>query len=234
MKKLFGFKVTVAAMAMSIAGIAQADLITADLTDFTNGGGFFAQVQLEDTAPNTISISVNIADPINAGLTQGDVLGVWFDVNDASFLPVLNGLFASANFGGVFQNQAPSGIVTGAIADENNVNSVGSMNNNLGGGGNPAPGLNFDIGIALGTQGGPAGFNQTISFDLVFDGIDTSVFLNERVGLRVQSINSPTFASGSSKLLGSTTPPPVSVPAPAPLALIGIGLLGLGLRKKFS
>lgn len=238
MKELFdsglGFKVTLAAMAMSFAGLAQADLITANLSDFTNpaAGSFFAQVEIEDTAPNTVSISVDISDPINVGLSQGDVLGLWFDVNDASILPGLSAAFSAAGFGGVFQNGNPMGIITAAEASENNVGSLGG-NVNLNGG--AGAGLNFDIGIGLGANGGPAGFNQTISFDLVFAGIDTSVFLNERVGLRVQSINSPTFASGSSKLLGSTTPsPPVAVPAPAPLALIGIGLLGLGLRKKFS
>ncbi|MFK7967153.1 MAG: PEP-CTERM sorting domain-containing protein [Burkholderiaceae bacterium] len=230
-RRLSALRYLIAGAVLSVTSLAHADLITADLTDFTNGGGFFAQVELEDTAPNTVAIRIDIADPINAGLTQGDVLGLWLDVNDASFLPILNGLFSSPNFGNVFQNENPAGIVTAALAVENSVNAVGSSNNSLSGGG--GAGLDFDIGIALGAQGSQAGFNQTISFDLVFDGIDTSVFFNERVGMRVQSITSPTFTVGSSRLLGGF-PPPTSVSAPASLALLGVGLLALGLRKRLA
>lgn len=206
---------------LSISAGAHAGSITADLEDFTNGGGFFGTVILEDTAPNTVSVTLDISPPINAGLTQGDILGVWFDVTDVSKLPTL---LAAFNANTLFQNILPAGTIQTAAFSANSVNSVGSSNNNLNGGG--GAGSNFDIGIAVGTQGSAGGFNQTITFDMVSIGLDTSLFLDQRIGMRVQSIQGGTFMSGSSKLLGDGTT--TSVPEPGTLAVINIGLLILG------
>lgn len=218
-------KLLLGAFALVMAGQSQAALITAYLTDFTNGGGFFAEVTLEDNGPDSIAVSVDIADPINVGLSQGDILGLWLDVNDETILPGLDSAFSVIS--NVFQNVDPTGIVNGAVASANNVNSLGPNANLNGGGG---AGDDFDIGIVLGANGNAQGFVETISFDFVFTGLSTDLFLNERVGVRVQSITSPTFSGGSSKLLGSSTT--TSVPSPLPVALLAIGLLPLLMRKR--
>ena len=109
MMKRFGLGLLSAAAAIAIAAQAQAALLTANLEDFTNGGGFFGTVTLQDTAANTVSVKLDIAPPINVGLTQGDILGVWFDVTNEAVLPGLQTAFTN---GTLFQNQNPAGTIT--------------------------------------------------------------------------------------------------------------------------
>lgn len=74
-----------AALMMAAAGIANAAVI-AELEDVTNDGGFFAEVRFEDTATGVVRVTADIAPPINVGLTQGDILGLWLDISDESVL----------------------------------------------------------------------------------------------------------------------------------------------------
>ncbi len=203
--------------AMVAGGAAQATLMTS-LADFTNGGGFFGEVTLEDEGAGEVRVTANIADPINVGLTQGDILGLWFNVNDFSLLGPLS-----------TSDGNPMGIVTNLVVDEDNVRSLGG-NVDIGGGGanNPYP---FDIGVALGVNGDQQ-FVQTLSFLFTGIGLSEASFVNQTVGMRVQSIEGGTFSAGSSKLVGST--PPTDIPAPGSLALLGIGLVGFGfVRRKY-
>jgi hypothetical protein len=194
----------------AITSLAHGALITTNLEDATNGGGFFGVLTFEDTAANTVTITADISDPINVGLTQGDILALWFDFDDFS---ALSGTPS-------FTNEDPSGTVGPALSiGENSVgNSLGGFLN-INGSGSAA----WDMALQVGTNGATGGFNQTVSFDLTWLGLNALQFDSQRVGMRVQSIEGGSFEGGSSKLR--------KVPEPSILLLFSLGLLGLGLAR---
>lgn len=206
--------VTAAALPLSAAN---AGLIV-DLEDATNGGGFFAGLELQNTNPNTVGVTLDIQDPINDGLSKGDILGFFFNIN---------GMFAdlaATNFNPAESNQGLTVFMSPS-------DSLGG-NNNLNG-----TGFTFDVGVTTGVQGGKqgSGFIQLITFDLTGTGLTTAAF-GEDFGLRVQSIEgTSSFSSGSAKLIGSGTPDPTPVSSPGSLPLLAAGMLGfipLAMRRR--
>lgn len=191
------------------AGSANAIVITMDLEDVTNGGGFYGTLTIADTSLNTVTITADIADPINVGLTQGDILGLGLDISNDS---LLSGMFLS--------NFDPAGTITAECYTANGCDVFS--------GGSDALGQGLDIGIEIGAVGDAGGFLQTISFDLTSIGLDASVF-GELGVMRVQSIEGITsYTAGSSKLAGDG----VSVPEPSIIALFGLGLVGIGFARR--
>lgn len=190
----------------AITSLAHGALITSNLEDATNGGGFFGVVTFQDNGANTVKITADIRDPINVGLTQGDILGLWFDVDGFGGLtpPININPWLPLAIG-------EDSIGTKPFAD-NNVNINGSGEDN------------WDLAVQVGENGAAGGFNQMVMFDLTIMGLEASLFDGQRVGMRVQSIAGGSFGGGSSKLL--------RVPEPGILALFGLGLLGLGLARR--
>jgi len=204
-------KALLAAAAIAFTGMAQGTLIT-QLEDATNGGGFFAAVSFQNNGANTVTVTADIADPINVGLSKGDILGIWFDLDNFSTLS------GQPTFGG-------STTVLNYNFSENTVGSSLGANVNLNGSG----ASNWDLAVEVGQNGNTGGFIQTLSFDVIIAGLNETHFLGQRLGMRVQSIaGASDFDAGSSKLLGVNT---VTVPEPGALLLFGLGLFGLGLTR---
>jgi len=204
-------KALLAATAIAFASMAQGTLIT-QLEDATNGGGFFAAVSFQSNGANTVTVTADIADPINAGLSQGDILGIWFDLDNFSSLS------GQPTFGG-------STTVLDYNFSENAVSNSLGGNVNLNGSG----AADWDLAVEVGQNGSAGGFIQTLSFDIIIAGLNETHFMGQRLGMRVQSIaGASNFDAGSSKLLGVNT---VTVPEPGALLLFGLGLVGLGLAR---
>ncbi|MBL4630011.1 MAG: hypothetical protein JKY14_02230 [Paraglaciecola sp.] len=202
-------KLSIFIAAVLFASTVNGTIITA-IEDATNSGGFFAEVTFTNYGANTVRVTADISDPINLGLSKGDILGLWFDLSDFSLLS------GSLGFGGA----------TTVLDSEYGENSVGSSlggNVNMNGSG----AINWDLAVNVGTNGSQGGFIQTLSFDITALGLDETIFAGQRVGMRVQSIEGSNFSAGSSKLLGTTV---IEVPEPTTLLLYVMALLGIALR----
>jgi hypothetical protein len=213
MRKLISIAAAVALMAAATPSHAM--LVVANLVDATNGGGFFGRITFQDAGTNTVSATADISSPINAGITRGDILGLWFD----------------------FATLVPTSvtIAPGVIDARLNPNSVSNSpfrdrNVSLNGSG---PG-GWDFAIQTGESGPAGGYLQTVTYTFRATGLSANEFAGQRVGMRVQSIEGvPGFTAGSSKLLlGNGVP--IAEPGVLGLLLISMGVIGTAIRRRAS
>jgi hypothetical protein len=185
------------------AASAQAGMITTNLEDVTNGGGFFGQVTFKDTGNNEVTITADISSSINPGITRGDIIGLWFDLADTA---AIEGLSSSNRF----------------LYDPDSVGSSVRGPYNLNGSGE----TDWDLFARTGLNGAAGGFNQIVTITLTaLAGLSVEQFENQRVGMRVMSIRGVDGFGDSAKLISQ-------VPEPGTLGLLGIGLLGLALQRR--
>ncbi len=210
------------------------------LEDATNGGNFFAQITVQDVTTNTVNITADISDPINLGLTNGDILSMGFNLSSLSGLgdtPSLSNIVVNGT--GMSSNEFFSGASLLLGQDATTTSSRGRKNTNLNGTGTDS----WDLFIETGQGGAQYDFIQSLSFDFTLAGLDENYFSNQQIAMRVQSIeDTELFTGSSSKLLGVGSEEPlisfeltnVPIPEPAPIGLFGLALFILGLTTHKS
>lgn len=178
---------------------AEAASFSFDTNNFT-GSDAKVTITLDDQAAGAgkIQFSVKMAADSPA---IGDLRGIFFNIaNDA----LLSGL----QFSGT--------DITSTVKSAGSVTSVGSAN--LNGNGNTHV---FDIGVEIGENGLKGGKDdfQTTTFVLshASQALNLSLFSQQDFGIRMTSVGTGNKREGSSKLVGTSPLPPVSVtPAPTP------------------
>lgn len=142
---------------------------------------------------------------------NSDLRGIFFDIANDS-------LINSLTFNG-------AQVTTSAKSTSGNITKVGPNNNNLNG-----TGKTFEAAVEIGKQGaGQGDFFPNTEFTVSSSSGNLSVidFLNQDIGVRIQSIGG---SGGASAKLVGTSP---SEPVPEPLTIFGTAIaLGAGVRCK--
>ena len=183
------------------APAASAATIAGPLTDFT-GDTAGGKMTFTDAGPGTVNLFAEITAPT----IGGDIRGLFFNV-----LGGTDGL-----------NVTGTDVTSFAF---NTCNLGGG--NNLEGGGPSAPcaGSNvFDVGISIGQPGAADGTITSTQLTITRAGLTASSFLDQTIGMRLQSTGAD--GKGSSKLSGTAVPTPALLPG-----LIGMGAAALRKRK---
>lgn len=179
---------------------AQAASLSFSIGEFT-GSNAEVDFLIQDTTGG-VKITATV-DPSSTGNT-GDFGGVWFNLADQS---LINNLTI----------QEITGDIT-AIDQSGSVNKVGSNNNNLNGGGSPAP---LDVGIAFGSPGASGGIVSSVMFNVLGSGLSADDFAGQTFAARLQTVGAPpNGGNGSSKLAG---PAGLGAAVPEPLTMLGVG-----------
>jgi len=178
---------------------AEAASFSFNASNFT-GSNTKVTITLDDQAAGEGKIQFTVKTAADSP-TVGDLRGIFFNIaNDA----LLSGL------------QFNGKDITTTVKSAGNVSSVGSAN--LNGDGNTHV---FDIGVEIGQNGLKGGKDDFQSTTFVLShasqALDLSLFAQQSFGVRMTSVGTGNNREGSSKLVGTSPLPPVSVtPTPAP------------------
>ncbi len=195
-------------MAVLACGFSTAHAATfqGDMEEFT-GADLIGRAVFEQVG-NDVKVTLStIQEPGHTN--TGDWGGFWFNISDDSLLAGLSVVGADIT----------------AFDFSGSVNSVGSANNNLNGGGSPGA---MDAGIAFGQPGGSGGLLDMTMFTLSHpDGLTLSLFDGQTIAGRLQTVGpAPNGGGDSSKIVGL-----VDIPEPGTLSLMGLAVVGLMRRR---
>ncbi len=211
------------AIASSSFSTAQAATTSFTINDFT-GADTQVRFTLDDAIAGTGKVQFKVDYLATGSNTLADIRGIFFNIQDDSLLSGLTVVgkdITAKQFG-------PAG----------KVETVGSNNNNLNGGGSTKL---FDAGFEIGKEGiGKGDDFQTTTFTLshVTQALTLDQFYSQDFGVRLMSVGSTNSRNDSSKLLGISSVKPTPqrrVPEPATtaaLALFAVGALKLTAKNK--
>ena len=149
-----------AGLTFAVSGFssAEAAFFTVSTTPFT-GSNAKVDFLVEDIAGG-----VKMTASVDTSVNYADIGALWFNLSDNS----------------LFNNLTINGANITAIDQDGNVNAVGSGNNNLNGGGSPAP---MEVGIAFGQPGGAGGLITSTMFNVLGTGVSVDTFLDKLLPL---------------------------------------------------
>jgi hypothetical protein len=195
---------------MSSFSSAEAASFSFNTSNFT-GSDIKVNITLDDKAAGDGKIQFTVKMAADSP-SIGDLRGIFFNISDNS---LLSGLQYSAASGAKLDVKQSAYSTTGSLS------SVGNANLN-GDGGNHS----FEFALEIGENGLKGGKDDIQSTTFVLSHatrkLDLSMFSQQDFGVRVTSVGTGNNREGSSKLVGTSPLPPLSVtptpvpPAPAP------------------
>ncbi len=223
MKKIFSMLAPsmLAAASVAIAGTsfstAQAATTSFVINEFT-GSDTQVRFTLDDTIAGTGKVQFKVDYLATGSNTLADIRGIFFNIKDDS---LLNGLQVSG-----------TNITAKQFGPAGKVETVGSNNNNLNGGGSTKL---FDAGFEIGKEGiGKGDDFQSTTFTLshLTQALTLDQFYSQDFGVRLMSVGSGNSRNGSSKLLGiSSIKPTTPKKVPEPTTIVALSLFAVGALK---
>lgn len=240
MKNLFSTSVvpsflaaTAVVISSSVFSPANAASMNFTINDFT-GADTQVKFTLDDAIAGAGKVQFKVDYLSTGSNTIADMRGIFFNIFDDT---LLSGLQVTGKVTGQ--------VTASQFGPAGKVNTVGSNNNNLNGGGKNGEINSFDAGVEIGQEGIGQGKGdiQSTTFTLshISKVLTLDQFSGQNFGVRLMSVGSGSNRNGSSKLKGQApfyTPPapsPKKVPEPTTAAALGLFAVGaLRVAKKKS
>lgn len=206
------------AIASSSFSAAQAATTSFVINDFT-GADTQVRFTLDDAIAGTGKVQFKVDYLATGSNTIADIRGIFFNIKDDS---LLSGLKVSG-----------TNITASKFGPAGTIDTVGSSNNNLNGGGGSTN--LFDAGVEIGKEGiGKGDDFQSTTFTLshLTKALTLDQFYSQDFGVRLMSVGSVTSRGLSSKLKGiSSTKPTLPRKVPEPATTAALGLFAVGALK---
>ncbi|MBG1271545.1 hypothetical protein [Nostoc sp. WHI] len=214
------------AVVISSSAFAPANAASMNFTinDFT-GADTQVKFTLDDAIAGAGKVQFKVDYLATGSNTIADIRGVFFNIFDDT---LLSGIQVTGTH-----------ITASKFGTAGAVNTVGSSNNNLNGGGKNGPINFFDAGVQIGQEGigGAKGDIQSTTFTLSHNSkaLTLAQFSGQSFGVRLMSVGSGNNREESSKLKGEapfyTPPPPPPKKVPEPTTAAALGLFAVGALR---